>query len=201
MWTRAHREIYRQSGVGLPSQLYRTGNGRGLSRSSPGETRRSAARDGYAGGDERDLLPSWTGCPWRYLPRGDFPRARRSTTYSGSSRAAESRGTTGTTIVCWHRRRLRGPECLNGVQIAIVHGAVHPSQEARCRPDADRRERCNDWSASFRSLPRVDRLMKTLRPASCANARRMHLSHGRSRHRSLRGSSASQLHPRPERRR
>ena len=134
MWTRAHREIHRQSGVGLPSDLT-DGQWARLEPLIP------AAKPGGRP-RETDMQAAMnaifyllrTGCPWRYLPRGDFPRARRSTTYSGSSRAAESRGTTGTTIVCWHRRRLRGPECLNGVQIAIVHGAVHPSQEARCRP-------------------------------------------------------------------
>ena len=47
---------------------------------SVGETRRAAAQNRLALGDERDLLSSANGCPWRYLPRGLFPP--RSTVYN-----------------------------------------------------------------------------------------------------------------------
>jgi transposase len=80
MWTQAHREIYRQSGVGLPSDLT---DGQWLRL----EPLIPAAKPGGRP-RETDMRAAMnaifyllrTGCPWRYLPRGDFPP--RSTVYN-----------------------------------------------------------------------------------------------------------------------
>jgi hypothetical protein len=56
MWTQAHRATYKQSGRGLPSDFDRRAVG-GFGAADPrGQARRAAAQDGYARGDERDLL-------------------------------------------------------------------------------------------------------------------------------------------------
>jgi len=80
MWTQAHRETYKQSGAGLPSDLTdaqwerlrvlipaATPGGR------PRKTDMRAAMNAI-------LYLLRTGCPWRYLPRGVFPA--RSTVYN-----------------------------------------------------------------------------------------------------------------------
>jgi transposase len=80
MWTQAHREIYRQSGIGLPSDLT-DGQWARLEPLIP------AAKPGGRP-RETDMRAAMnaifyllrTGCPWRYLPRGDFPP--RSTVYN-----------------------------------------------------------------------------------------------------------------------
>ena len=80
MWTQAHREIYRQTGVGLPSDLTDVQWARLeplIPSAKPGgrprQTNMRAAMNAI-------LYLLRTGCPWRYLPRGDFPP--RSTVYN-----------------------------------------------------------------------------------------------------------------------
>jgi transposase len=80
MWTRAHRETYRQSGVGLPSDLTDSQWARleplippAKPGGRPRETDMRAAMNAI-------LYLLRTGCPWRYLPRGVFPP--RSTVYN-----------------------------------------------------------------------------------------------------------------------
>src|SRR5664279_3528059 len=80
MWTRAHRETYKQSGAGLPSDLsdaqwehleplIPTAKPGGRPRKTDMRTAMNAI-----------LYLLRTGCPWRYLPRGPFPP--RSTVYN-----------------------------------------------------------------------------------------------------------------------
>jgi len=80
MWTQAHREIYRQCGAGLPSNLT-DGQWARLEPLIPPAKPGGRPRET----DMRAALNAIfyllrTGCPWRYLPRGDFPP--RSTVYN-----------------------------------------------------------------------------------------------------------------------
>ena len=80
MWTRSHREIYRQSGTWLPSNLT-DGQWARLKPLIPPATPGGQPRQT----DMRAALNAIfyllrTGCPWRYSPRGDFPP--RSTVYN-----------------------------------------------------------------------------------------------------------------------
>ena len=80
MWTEAHRETYKQSGAGLPSDL----------TDAQWDRLRPLIPPAKAGGRPRktDMRTAMnaifyllrTGCPWRYLPRGPFPP--RSTVYN-----------------------------------------------------------------------------------------------------------------------
>ena len=80
MWTQAHREIYKQSGRGLPSDL----------TDAQWERLEPLIPAAKPGGRPRktDIRAAMnaifyllrTGCPWRYLPRGAFPP--RSTVYN-----------------------------------------------------------------------------------------------------------------------
>src|ERR1700683_2016144 len=80
MWRQAHRETYKQSGRGLPSDLTDVQWER-LEPLIPAETPSGRAR-------KTDMLSAMngifyllrTGCPWRSLPRGAFPP--RSTVYN-----------------------------------------------------------------------------------------------------------------------
>ena len=80
MWTQAHREIYKQSGRGLPSDLTDAQWERLeplIPAAKPGGRPRKT--------DMRAAMNAIfyllrTGCPWRYLPRGAFPP--RSTVYN-----------------------------------------------------------------------------------------------------------------------
>jgi transposase len=80
MWTQTHREIYRQCGEGLPSNLT-DGQWARLEPLIPPAKPGGRPRET----DMRAALNAIfyllrTGCPWRYLPRGDFPP--RSTVYN-----------------------------------------------------------------------------------------------------------------------
>jgi putative transposase len=80
MWTRAHRETYKQTGAGLPSDL----------TDAQWERLQPLIPAAKPGGRPRktDMRAAMnaifyllrTGCPWRYLPRGPFPP--RSTAYN-----------------------------------------------------------------------------------------------------------------------
>src|ERR1700677_190646 len=80
MWTQAHRETYKQSGRGLPSDL----------TDAQWERLEPLIPAGKPGGRPRktDMRAAMNaifyllrpGCPWRYLPCGAFPR--RSTVYN-----------------------------------------------------------------------------------------------------------------------
>jgi len=80
MWTQAHRETYKQSGRGLPSDLTDAQWERLeplIPAAKPGGRPRKT--------DMRAAMNAIfyllrTGCPWRYLPRGAFPP--RSTVYN-----------------------------------------------------------------------------------------------------------------------
>ena len=69
MWTQAHRETYKQSGRGLPSDL----------TDAQWERLEPLIPAAKPGGRPRKT-DMRTGCPWRYLPRGAFPP--RSTVYN-----------------------------------------------------------------------------------------------------------------------
>ena len=80
MWTRAHQETYRQSGVGLPSDLT-DGQWARLEPLIPPATPGGRPRQTNMRVAMNAILYLLrTGCPWRYLPRGDFPP--RSTVYN-----------------------------------------------------------------------------------------------------------------------
>jgi transposase len=80
MWTKEHRETYKQSGAVLPSDLTDAQWGRLaalIPAAKPGGRPRKT--------DMRAAMNAIfyllrTGCPWRYLPRGPFPP--RSTVYN-----------------------------------------------------------------------------------------------------------------------
>src|ERR1700722_19509049 len=80
MWTQAQREIYKQSGAGLPSDLTDVQWERLeplIPAAKPGGRPRKT--DMRAATNAIFYLLR-TGCPWRYLPRGAFPP--RSTVYN-----------------------------------------------------------------------------------------------------------------------
>ena len=80
MWTEQHRKIYQRVGRRYPSDMT-DGEWVRLETVDPDRlTRRASTRARHARGDERDLDPLRTGCPWRYLPRDGFPP--RSTVYN-----------------------------------------------------------------------------------------------------------------------
>ena len=86
MWTQAHRATYKQSGGGLPSDLtdaeWQCLEPLIPAAKSGGRPRKTDMRAAM----NAIFYLLRTGCPWRYLPRGPFLRARRSTTSSASSR-------------------------------------------------------------------------------------------------------------------
>ena len=80
MWTRAHRETYKQSGARPPSDLTEV-QWRRLEPLIPaakpgGRPRKTDMRAAM----NAIFYLLRTGCPWRYLPRGPFPP--RSTVYN-----------------------------------------------------------------------------------------------------------------------
>ena len=80
MWTQAHRETYKQSGRGLPSDLTDVQWERLeplIPAAKPGGRARKTDMRAAMNGIFYLLR---TGCPWRYLPRGAFPP--RSTVYN-----------------------------------------------------------------------------------------------------------------------
>src|ERR1700684_2100168 len=80
MWRQAHRETYKQSGRGLPSDLTDVQWERLeplIPAAKPGGRARKTDMRAAMNGIFYLLR---TGCPWRYLPRGAFPP--RSTVYN-----------------------------------------------------------------------------------------------------------------------
>lgn len=74
-WSAANRAAYERGGQGFPSDPTRNGRlAQSIPPAKPGgrprETDMRAALDGL-------LYLLRTGCPWRFLPRGRFPPARR----------------------------------------------------------------------------------------------------------------------------
>jgi len=73
MWTQAHRETYKQSGTGLPSDLTDAQWERLqalIPAAKPGDRPR---KTDMRAAMNAILYLLRTGCPWRYLPRGAFP--------------------------------------------------------------------------------------------------------------------------------
>src|ERR1700685_1766061 len=80
MWTQAHRETYKQSGRGLPSDLTDAQWER-LEPLIPAAKPGGRPRKTYMRAAMNAIFYLLrTGCPWRYLPRGAFPP--RSTVYN-----------------------------------------------------------------------------------------------------------------------